>query len=435
MVMDEQPVVKVDSLRVEFDDERLVSDAGLMLPASLAGRLGVEALVNETVDLSGRTGGVSPGRKVMSLVSGMLAGGDCIDDMDVLRAGSTGLVLGHDVMAPSTLGTFLRAFTFGHVRQLDRVLDQTLARAWAAGAGPGDQRLVIDIDSFIGEVCGYQKQGAGYGYTKKLGYHPLLATRAGSSEVLHIRNRKGSANTQRGQQRFLDELLARVRRAGASGTILVRGDSGFENKKVFKRLDGQGVEFSIGVKQHKGVRDAIGQIGEDEWQPLEDYPDTGEAQIAETTYGQWRLIVRRVRTLGKQQQLFSTWQHFAFATNRTEVLAVVESEHREHAVVELAIRDLKDQALAHFPSGKFHANSAWCVIAALAHNLGRWTSMIGLPDQVPRTAATRRRRLFQIPGRLTRTARQWTLHLPARWPWQQQFTEALERIRALPATA
>jgi len=435
MVMDELLVVKAGSLRVAFDDERLVSGAGLMLPASLAGRLGLEALVNETVDLSGRTGGVLPGRKVMSLVSGMLAGGDCIDDMDVLRSGSTGLVLGHDVMAPSTLGTFLRAFTFGHVRQLDRVLDQTLARAWAAGAGPGDQRLVIDIDSFIGEVCGYEKQGAGYGYTRKLGYHPLLATRAGSGEVLHIRNRKGSANTQRGQQRFLDELLARVRRAGATGTILLRADSGFENKKVFKRLDSQGVEFSIGVKQHKGVRNAIEQIPEDEWQPLEDYPKTGEAQIAETTYGQWRLIVRRVRTLGKQEQLFSTWQHFAFASNRTEPLALVEAEHREHAVVELAIRDLKDQALAHFPSGKFHANSAWCVIAALAHNLGRWTSMIGLPDQVGRTAATRRRRLFQIPGRLTRTARQWTLHLPARWPWQQQFTEALERIRALPAAA
>jgi len=435
MVMDEQPVVKVDSLRVAFDDERLVSDAGLMLPASLAGRLGVEALVNETVDLSGRTGGVLPGRKVMSLVSGMLAGGDCIDDMDVLRAGSTGLVLGHRVMAPSTLGTFLRAFTFGHVRQLDRVLDETLCRAWAAGAGPGDQRLVVDIDSFIGEVCGYKKQGTGYGYTKKLGYHPLLATRAGSSEVLHIRNRKGSANTQRGQQRFLDELLARVRRAGATGTILVRGDSGFENKKVFKRLDDRGVEFSIGVKQHKHIRAAIDQIPEHQWQHLENYPDTGEAQIAESTANGWRLIVRRVRTLGGQGQLFDTWQHFAFATNRTELLAVVESEHREHAVVELAIRDLKDQALAHFPSGKFDANSAWCVIAALAHNLGRWTSMIGLPDQVPRTAATRRRRLFQIPGRLTRTARQWTLHLPSRWPWQEQFTEALERIRALPAAA
>ena len=135
----------------------------------------------------------------MSLVHGMLAGADSIDDMNVLRAGSTGMVLGHRVMAPSTLGTFLRAFTFGHVRQLDRVLDQTLARAWAAGAGPGDGLpLVIDIDSFVGEVHGYQKEGAGYGYTSKLGYHPILAVRADTGEVLHIRNRKGKANTQRG---------------------------------------------------------------------------------------------------------------------------------------------------------------------------------------------------------------------------------------------
>jgi hypothetical protein len=350
MVNDEQPVVNLDSVRVVFDDERAVANAGLMLPATLAGRLGVEQMVTDTVCLGEVPGRALPGRKVMTLVHGMLAGADCIDDMDVLRSGRTGLVLGHRVMAPSTLGTFLRAFTFGHVRQLDRVLDQALCRAWAAGAGPGSDRLVIDIDSFVGEVHGYQKQGTGYGYTRQLGYHPLLATRSGTSEVLHIRNRHGSANTQRGNPRFLDELLARVRRAGATGTILVRADSGFENKKVFKRLDHQGVEFSIGVKQHKGVRDAIDQIPEDAWQPLEDYPKPGEAQIAETKLGKWRLVVRRVRTLGKQNQLFDTWEHHAFATNRTEPLGLVEAEHREHAVVELAIRDLKDQALAHFPS-------------------------------------------------------------------------------------
>ena len=433
MVKAERPVVKPASVRVAFDDERAVANAGLVLPAALAERLGIERLVNEAVCLDGRTGGALPGRKVLSLVHGMLAGADCIDDVDVLRAGSTGLVLGHAVMAPSTLGTFLRAFTFGHVRQLDRVLDRALSRAWAAGAGPGDQRLVIDIDSFIGEVCGYQKQGAGYGYTKKLGYHPLLATRAGSAEVLHIRNRRGQANTQRGNPRFVDELLARVRRAGATGTILIRADSGFENTKLFTRLDGQGVEFSIGVKLHKHVRATIESIPEERWRPLADYPDTGVAEIAETTLGAWRLIVRRVRTLSGQEQLFETWQHFTFATNRSEPLEIVEAEHREHAVVELAIRDLKEQALAHFPSGKFAANSAWTVIAALAHNLGRWTSMLGLPEQPPRTARTRRRRLFRLPGRLTRTARQWTLHMPARWPWQHDFTEALTRIRALPA--
>jgi len=426
---------KLDAVAVAFDDPRAVADAGMLLPATLAGRLEIEALVNETVDLSCRAGGVLPGRKVMTLVDGMLLGADSIDDMNVLRAGRQRAVLGHRVMAPSTLGTFLRAFTFGHVRQLDRVLGETLRRAWAAGAGPGDGRLVIDIDSFVGEVHGYAKQGAGYGYTKQLGYHPLLATRSGTGEVLHIRNRKGQANTQRGALRFVDELLARVRRAGATGVILIRADTGFQNKKVFKRLDGQGVQFSIGVKLHKHVRAAIDQIPEQQWQPLTDYPDSGVAEIAETTLGEYRLIVRRVRTIGEQAQLFDTWQHFAFVTNRSEPLETVEAEHREHAVVELCIRDLKDQALQHFPSGKFFANSAWTVIAALAHNLGRWTTMIGLPDQPARIARTRRRRLFRIPGRLTRHGRQWTLHLPTGWPWKRDFTAALERIRALPALA
>jgi hypothetical protein len=423
-----------DRVAVVFDGERLVSDAGLLLTASLAGRLGIEQFVNDTVLRgAGMPGAAMPGRKVMTLVHGMLAGADSIDDMDVMRAGRTGLVLGHGVMAPSTLGTFLRAFTFGHVRQLDRVLDRTLRRAWAAGAGPGAGRLLVDIDSFVGEVHGDQKQGASYGYTKQLGYHPLLATRSQTGEVLHIRNRKGKANTQRGNPRFVDELLARVHRAGATGTILIRADTGFENHKLFKTLDARGVEFSIGVKQSKTIRALIDLIPEDAWVTLTDYPKGGEAQIAETKLGDWRLIVRRTRLTGAQAQLFPDWRHHAFATNRTEELGLVEAEHREHAVVELAIRDLKDQALAHFPSGQFPANSAWTVIAALSHNLGRWTSLIGLPNTTTPTAAVRRRRLFRIPGRLTRTSRQWTLRLPARWPWQQDFDDALTRIRRLPA--
>src|SRR6516165_10031986 len=330
MVKDREGVV-LDRLAVAFDDERAVANAGLLLPASLAGRLGIEELVNETVDLSGRPGGAGPGRKVLTLCHAMLLGADSIDDCDVLRSGRTGLVLGHELRAPSTLGTFLRAFTFGHVRRLDRVLAESLRQAWEAGAGPGEERLVIDIDSFVGEVHGYQKQGAAYGYTRELGYHPLLATRAGTREVLHIRNRKGSANTQRGNPRFVDELLARVRRAGASGEILIRADNGFENKAVFAKLDRQGVLFSIGVKQHKHVREAIEQIPAEDWTPLADYPDSGKAEIAETTLNGYRLIVRRVQTLGQQAQLFDTWQYHAFQTNRTEPLALVEAEHREHA--------------------------------------------------------------------------------------------------------
>jgi hypothetical protein len=426
----------LDSVKVQFDEQRLVSDAGLLVTATLAERLGIEELVNESVWLDSRLPGAClPGRKVMSLVHGMLAGADSIDDMNVLRAGSTGLVLGHRVMAPSTLGTFLRAFTFGHVRQLDRVLDVALARAWQAGAGPGEGPLVIDVDSFIGEVCSEQKQGAGYGYTKQLGYHPILAVRSDTGEVLHIRNRKGKANTQRGVARFVDELLARVRRAGHHGPIIIRADSGFENHKLMKVLHARGIEFSIGVKQSPTIKKLIAEILEENWVTIANYPETGEAQIAETTLKGFRLIVRRTRLLGAQAELFPDWRYHAFATNRTSPTLVADTDHRDHAQVELAIRDLKDQALAHFPSGRMHANSAWTVIAALAHNVGRWATQIGQPHLPVQTARSRRRHLFQIPARLTRTSRQWTLRMPARWPWQDQFITILTAIRALPARA
>jgi hypothetical protein len=425
--------VGLDGVAVTFDDERAVADAGVVLTATLAKRLGIEALVDQAVDLGDRPGAANAGAKVMTLVSAMALGADCIDDCDILRAGRTGEVLDHEVAAPSTLGTFLRAFTFGHVRQLDRVLADGLTRAWAAGAGPGQERLVLDVDSFVGEVHGCAKQGAAFGYTRVRGYHPLLATRADTGEVLHIRLRKGSANTARGMLRFCDELIARVTRAGASGPKLLRADSGFWSRATFNRLDRAGWQFSIGVRLQPHVRAAIEQIDEHAWTTLADYPPTSIAQIAETTLGDRRLIVRRVRTLDRQGELLPSWELFPFATNRTDALTVVEAEHRQHAVVELAIRDLKDQALAHFPSGKFTANAAWTVIACLAHNLLRWTSVLGLPGHTIRAARTMRRRLLILPGRLTRTARRWTLHLPARWPWQRAFVEALTRIRALPA--
>jgi hypothetical protein len=420
---------------VAFDDERVVANAGVLLPALLAARLGIEGLIDARVDLGERCGGANPGRKVMTMLSAMALGADCIEDCDVLRSGQTAAVLGHRIAAPSTLGTFLRAFTFGHVRQLDRVLADSLKRAWAAGAGPGSERLVVDVDSFVGEVHGYDKQGAGFGYTHKRGYHPILATRAGTGEVLHIRARKGAANTARGALRFVEEMIARIDRAGATGPKLLRADSGFWNKKLMARLEKAGWAYSIGVRQQAHITAAIAQIPERDWQPLEDYPDAGEAQIAQTMLAGKRLIIRRTRLLGDQAELWPDWRHFAFLTNRTDALEIVEAEHRQHAVVELAIRDLKDQALAHFPSGKFSANAAWTVIAALAHNLLRWTHLIALPGQTVRTARTMRRRLLTIPARLTRSGRQTTLRMPARWPWADDFLAALTRLRALPPPA
>jgi hypothetical protein len=434
MVHDDGPIGLV-GVQVQFDDERVVSDAGIGLAATLASRLGIEALVERFVRLRGDRPGVgNAGCKVMALVYAMALGADSIDDCDVLRAGRSRRLLGGWLPAPSTLGTFLRAFTFGHVRQLDRVLGEALTRAWKAGAGPGDGRLTVDVDSFVGEVFGHAKQGAAFGYTRKRGYHPIVASRAETGEVLHIRLRNGSANTSRGMLRFCDELIARVERAGATGPKLLRADSGFWSKATFARLARAGWSYSIGVRLQPHVRAAIEQIDEAAWQTLDDYPPTSIAQIAETTLGDQRLVVRRVRTLNAQGELLPSWEHFPFATNRIEPLEIVEAEHRQHAVVELVIRDLKDQALAHFPSGHFHANSAWTVIAAIAHNLLRWTEVIGLPGRrAVRAARTVRRRLLTLPGRLTTHAGRWTLHLPARWPWQADFIEALTRIRALSA--
>jgi hypothetical protein len=204
----------IDRIAVTFDDPNLVANAGLLLVATLVKRLGLEDLCNSTIRLSGRTGGFQPGRKILTLVHALVAGASHIDHADMLRAGSTAKVLSHRVMAPSTLGTFLRAFSFGHVRQFEKVIGDALHRAWSLGAGPGDHQLVVDIDSTIREVFGKLKGGAAYGYTKVLGYHPILATRADTGEILHARMRRGSANTQRGTKRFVEELVARLRRAG-----------------------------------------------------------------------------------------------------------------------------------------------------------------------------------------------------------------------------
>ena len=371
----------------------------------------------------------------MSLVHGMLAGADSIDDMNVLRAGSTGLILGHRVMAPSTLGTFLRSFTFGHVRQLEAVVGAVLERAWAAGAGPGVARLVVDVDSTICEVAGKLKQGAAFGYTKVLGYHPVLATRAGTGEVLHARMRKGSANTARGARRFVEELVARVRRAGAAGEMVMRFDSGFWSNDTIATLGRLGVRYTMAVHaNNKAVAEVIAAVGPEAWATI-DYTLDGEAQVAETTYKGRRLIVRRTRLTDRRQaRLWPDWRHFAFLTDLDGDAVAVDAFHREHATVELDIRDLKEGAgLEHVPSGNFFANGAWLCCAVLAHNLIRWSATIGEPGAAERrtVARTVRRQLIDIPGRLVNLAGTHTLRGPLDWPWQEWFHHRLERLRAL----
>jgi len=424
----------LDRIRVTFDEPGLVANAGLLLVATLVVRLGLEQLVDETLSMAGRTGGARPGRKVLTLVHAMAAGASHIDHADVLRSGSTGKVLSHKVMAPSTLGTFLRAFTFGHVRQLDKVLGEALRRAWSLGAGPGTDRLVVDVDSTVCEVCGKHKHGAGFGYTKVLGYHPLLATRASTGEVLHARMRKGQANTQRGARRFVEELVARLRRAGATGELVVRFDSGFWSNETIAVLGRLGVRYTMGVRMVKAVATAVAGIDETAWRPVP-YSCDGEAQVAECPYQGRRLVVRRTRLLGEQLELWPDWRHFAFLTDLDGDATDVDKFHRHHAVVELAIRDLKEGAgLEHVPSGHFFANSAWLVCAVLAHDLVRWTAMLGgtTPAGELTVAATLRARFVAVPGRLVSSSGVPTLRCPQGWPWREQFGRALERLRSLP---
>jgi Transposase DDE domain group 1 len=429
----------IERVEVTFDEPNLVANAGLLLVGTLALRLDLERLVNSMVRLVGRVGGARPGRKVLTLVHAIVAGGSHIDHADVLRCGGTEQVLPHRVMAPSTLGTFLRSFTFGHVRQLEAVAGEVLRRAWSMGAGPGSSRLVIDVDSTICEVEGKRKQGAAFGYTKVLGYHPIVASRADSGEILHARMRKGSANTARGARRFLDELIARVRRAGAAGEIVVRVDSGFWSKDTIAALGRLDVRYTMAVRTNtKGVSAVIAAIDEATWVDI-DYTPDGQAQVAECIYHGRRLIVRRTRLIdGHQARLWPDWRHFAFLTDLDGDTVSVDAFHRRHAVVELAIRDLKEGAgLQHVPSGHFHANSAWLQCAVLAHNLIRWTASLGQPTPVDHltVARTVRHRLIMLPGRVVNHAGSRLLRGPLHWPWQDWFSQRLGALRALqPAT-
>jgi Transposase DDE domain group 1 len=292
--------------------------------------------------------------------------------------------------------------------------------------------MTMDLDSTVCEVHGYYKQGAAYGYTHTLGYHPLLATRADSGEVLRARQRSGRANTARGTARFVDEVAGRVRRAGASGELTMRMDSGFWSAKTIRACRRHGIHYSISVRQTKPIRQTIVGIDEAAWVEIV-YPDGGLAQVAETGYRGDRLIVRRTRLVGAQAELFPNWRYHAFVTDRVGTAVELDQDHRRHAVVELAIRDLKGGVgLRHCPSGKFAANAAWLVIATLAHNLLRWIAAIGLgARQELVVAKTLRRTLLTVPGRLTRSARRLILHLPAGWPWAAWFELALARLRCV----
>jgi hypothetical protein len=303
--------------------------------------------------------------------------------------------------------------------------------------------LTIDVDSTICEVVGKAKQGAGFGYTHCLGYHPLLATIAGTGEILHGRLRHGSANTQRGTKQFVNELVARARRDDKRRALTLRFDSGFWNNNTIVNLNRLNVRYTMAIRTNvDAVQAAIAMVPDDAWQTI-DYTCDGEAQVAECAYRSGRgakqvtrrMVVRRTRlTDTTQQKLWPDWRHHAFLTDLTGDVVDIDRFHREHATVELAIKDLKaGTGLEHLPSGMFSANSAWFQIAILAHNMIRWTARLGGHDTdrliVARTIRTR---LLALPGRLVNRAGTPTLRLPTRWPWATTFTNILNTLRGLP---
>lgn len=426
-------------LEVVFDDRNAVANGGLVLPMTLADELGVCELVDDNVDLGDAPGHANPGHKVMALVASALVGGDSIDDADVLRSGRAAELLGNWVPAPSTLGTFLRSFSFGDARSLDKVAAELLKRAWAIGAGPGDKPLTIDIDSSICETYGLKKEGARFGYTSVRGFHPLLATASGSGEVLGVRQRGGNSHTARGAASFIKEVFNRVRAAKARGELTLRAGSGFYSQQVMGACQKAGARFSITAKLYGPLRKAIEAVPEDDWVPVP-YWSEGGADVSELAYKPFggterlRLIVRRVKpSPGSQLALFATYEYHPFITDRDGPMLELEADHRRHAEIELVIRDLKEGPWAHMPSGRFGANAAWLALGAIAHNLARWSARLGkITDGTGFIAlATLRRRYISVPGHLARSGRRTVLHLVKSWPWAGSFLAALAALRAV----
>jgi hypothetical protein len=447
-------------ISMSFDEPNVVASAGLVAPGLLLQKVGFADLLEATLSLP-RPAGASSGPKAATVLAGMLAGADSIEDLDGLRSGATPQLF-DQLRAPSTIGTWLRAFSCGHVRQLDAVTRELRRRLWAAGAGPQDPAgpLVVDVDSTICQTFGLAKSGASFGSTKVRGYHPLLATIAAPGqvgEVLHTRLRRGSAQSGKGGGHFLTEAPGRARSAGASGPLPVRADAGFYSRAFVRACRRAGARFSVTVRSNPTISAAIAAIEDSAWRPIP-YWDAVEdddgvlvassAEVAETTTTAFagtpdavtaRLVVRRVRRLrdpdtGGQLHLDTPiWRHHALLTDRDEPLLTVEAEHRGHAVVEQTIAELKANALAHLPSGSFWANAAWLTLAALAHNLGRALATLAGHGLGRATLATLRRTLLAVPGRLVRSARRWHLRLSAGWPWARAFTWLLRRLHALPA--
>jgi hypothetical protein len=452
------------NVSARFDDPNLVSCAGLAPVLSLAERCGLHDLVAERLTVSG-AGGANAEVKVPALVAGMVAGADCIDDLDLLRHGGMERLV-NGVRAPSTLGTFLRSFRFGHVRQLDAVAARLLANLTAhtpllAGV---DQVAFVDIDDTVKQTHGYAKQGAGYGYSGVQGLNALIgtcSTPTSAPVIAATRLRKGSTNSARGAARLVADALATTKAAGASGLVIVRMDSAFYNADVIAAVGRAGARFSVTARMDPAVRASICSIADDAWTPIR-YPNAifdddeqrwvSDAEVAEIDHTAFtsrrqvdhvvgRLIVRRVKRLNpvsagaEQTELFSAYRYHAVFTDSPLQMLPAESCHRGHAVIEQVIADLKASALAHLPSGKFSANAAWLVCAAIAFNLTRAAGCLASTFHSRATTTTIRTQLITIPARLARSARRLVLHLPRDWPWKTAWQDLFTLTCGPPAAA
>jgi hypothetical protein len=453
------------AISVRFDDPNLVSCAGLAPVMALAARCGLTALV-EGLTVAGK-GTANAAAKITTLVAGMVAGADSISDMDLLRHGGMGRVF-DGVPAPSTLGTFLRRFTFGHVRQLDAVAAGLLARlAAATPLLPGaDQIAFVDIDDTVRQTYGYAKQGAGRGYTGIKGLNALLVTVStpiSAPLIAATRLRKGSTNSARGAATLLADALATIGRCGATGLVIVRADSAYYGYEIIDACRRAGARFSVTARLTPTVVRAITSIDEQAWTPIR-YPNAiydedeqrwvSDAEVAEVGFTAFtnrrrgehvtaRLIVRRVRRLNPatvpagQTEAFAVYRYHAVFTDSSEPTLHAEATHRDHAIIEQVIAELKNGPLAHLPSGLFTANAAWLVCAAISHNLTRAAGALAGGRHRRSRTGTIRAQLITTPARIAHSAHQQTLHLPRDWPFEPGLDELFRRALhdPLPAAA
>ena len=436
-----QALHKVDAV---FDDPNLIGSAGLVPVMRLADRAGLHELLQERLSVPSANACV----KAACVVAGMLAGADSIDDLDVLRHGGMSKVV-TGVRAPSTVGTFLRTFTFGHVRQLDAVAARVVAGLAAVVprllAGT-ESMAFVDVDDTIREVHGYQKQGAAYGYSGVKGLNAQLAALSSPTcapVIAAARLRKGNAVSGHGANRLISDAVATARAAGVTGQVMVRADSGYYRRDVIAAAVTGKAWFSVTVRMNPAVTRAIAAIPEKAWTTIR-YPRAiwdeqeqrwiSEAQVAETTFTaftshpkkrQVHLPARRAPRPTAQPRRRSrpgrAVHHLASPRVRHQLhpdhAVAADETHRDHAIIEQVIAELKDGPLAHAPSGKFAANAAWLALACLAFNVLRAAGAAASLRHAKARWATLRTHLIAVPARIASSARRLVLHLPTDWPW------------------